>query len=244
MNIKVNANYEEMSRAVADFIVEYVRNNSGALLCFPSGDTPTVIFRFLVQDAKQGIVDFSNCFFIGLDEWVGLNGDDEGSCRHYMDEHLLMPLNIKADKIYFFDGAAANIEGECNRINEFIGQKGPLDLMMVGLGMNGHVGLNEPGVNFSLHAHISELQDNTKTVAKKYFQKEVPLSQGITLGPKDLLESKIAILIASGSKKASVVARALEGEINEDTPASIFQRHPNAYIFLDSEAAGLLSNQE
>jgi 6-phosphogluconolactonase/glucosamine-6-phosphate isomerase/deaminase len=130
---------------------------------------------------------------------------------------------------------------ECKRINDFIRQNGPLDLMMVGLGMNGHVGLNEPGVDFSLHAHISELQDNTKTVAKKYFQKEVFLSEGITHGPKDLLDSKIAILIASGSKKAGIVARALEGEINENIPASIFQQHPNAYVFLDSEAAGLLS---
>ena len=241
MNIRVNSNYEEMSRAAADFIVEHVKNNPAALLCFPSGDTPTGIFKCLVQDAKQGIVDFSNCSFIGLDEWVGLNGSDEGSCRHYMDEQLLSPLNIQTEKIYFFDGAAANIEAECGRINEFIGQNGPLDLMMVGLGMNGHVGLNEPGVDFSLHAHISELQDNTKTVAKKYFQKEVSLSQGITLGPKDLLESKIAILIASGSKKAGVVARALEGEISENTPASIFQQHPNAYIFLDSEAGGMLS---
>lgn len=241
MNIRVNADYEEMSRAAADFIIDYVKKNPAALLCFPSGDTPTGLFRFLVQDARQGLVDFSDCFFIGLDEWVGLNGNDAGSCRHYMDEHLLIPLNIKADKIYFFDGAAADIEAECDRINEFIARKGPLDLMMVGLGMNGHVGLNEPGVDFSLHAHISELQDNTKTVAKKYFQKEVALSQGITLGPKDLLESKLAVLIASGSKKAGIVGGALEGEINENTPASIFQQHTNAYVFLDSDAARLLS---
>ena len=241
MNINVNTKYEEMSRAAADFITEYVKSNPNALLCFPSGDTPTGIFRCLVQDATQGLVDFTGCSFIGLDEWVGLNGSDEGSCRHYMDEQLLLPLSIQTDKIHFFNGASANIEMECRRINDFIHQNGPLDLMMVGLGMNGHVGLNEPGVDFSLHAHISELQDNTKTVAKKYFQKEVPLAQGITLGPKDVLESKIAILIASGSKKAGIVARALEGEISENTPASIFQQHQNAYVFLDSDAAGLLS---
>lgn len=242
MNLNIHSNYQEMCRAAANFTAEYIRKNPAALLCLPSGDTPTGIFKFLVDDAREGKLDFKDCSFVGLDEWVGMDGSHEGSCRHYMDQHLFLPLGIEPGKIHFFNGAAADINLECIRINEFIAQKGPIDVIMVGLGLNGHVGLNEPGVDFGLYAHVSALDQKTKHIARKYFKEEVQLTSGITLGPRHLLESRVAILIASGTKKAEIVVQALEQEVSKDIPASIFQQHANAWVFIDQDAAALLSD--
>ena len=240
MKIKVYRNHDEMSRAAADLIADYVRKEPAALLCLPSGDTPTQIFEFLKQDVVEGKVHFNDCSFVGLDEWAGMSESDESSCRHYMDQNLFKPLAVEPNRVHFFNGASPDLDQECRRINEFIRDRGPIDLMMVGLGLNGHVGLNEPGVNFEWYSHISNLDEKTKSTAQKYFKEETYLTCGITLGPRHLLESKVAVLIASGAKKAEIVAQALEGKIDNEVPASIIQRHPNAYVFLDGDAAGSL----
>ena len=240
MNIKVYRNYDEMSRAAADLVADYVRKQPAALLCLPSGDTPTRMFEFLKQDVMEGKVNFRDCSFVGLDEWAGMDETDEGSCRHYMDQHLFEPLAIETDRVHFFNGTNSDLQQECHRINEFINEKGPIDLMMVGLGLNGHVGLNEPGVDFKLYSHISDLDEKTTRTAQKYFKEKTHLTRGITLGPRHFLESKVAVLIASGARKAEIVAQSLEGKVSNEVPASIIQRHPGAYVFLDGDAAGLL----
>ncbi len=243
MKLDVKPNYDEMCRTAANLIISYVKKKPSALLCFPSGDTPTGIFSYLLDDVNKGNVDFKDCSFVGLDEWVGLNGSHEGSCRHYMDQHLFFPLNIHPDQIHFFDGAALNIENECKRIDAFIRESGRIDLMMVGLGLNGHVGLNEPGVDFQIYSHASPLAQKTKDSAQKYFKEAVLLTDGITLGPRHLQEAEVAVLVASGISKAEIIVKALEEEVSNSIPASIFQNHPNAYVFLDREAATRLSGK-
>jgi glucosamine-6-phosphate isomerase len=242
MNIVVQPSYESMSRAAADFTADYVRKNPRALLCVTSGDTPTGMYKYLVEDAREGKVNFNECTFVGLDEWEGLDGSFEGSCRHYLDQHLFLPLDVKADKILCFDGSAQHLDEECRRIDEYISERGPIDLMLVGLGLNGHIGLNEPGVDFNQYSHVSELASITKNTATKYFKQEVSLTGGITLGLRHLLDANIAVIIASGSQKAKVVASALEGQITNEIPASIIQKHRNGYVFLDRHAAALLSD--
>ena len=243
MKIRIDTDYNNMCRAAADFVADHIRNKPASLVSLPSGDTPTGIFRILVDDVREGKLDISNCHFVGLDEWAGLSAGDDGSCRHYMDEHFFLPLAVDADRIHFFDGAAPDLEEECRKIDQFVREKEGIDLMMVGLGMNGHIGLNEPGVDFNLYSHLSELAEDTKEVAKKYFRKAVSLTYGITLGPRHLLEAKVAVLIASGSGKAVSVASTIEGEVTPDLPASIFQRHQNAYVYLDKNAASMLSSK-
>jgi glucosamine-6-phosphate deaminase len=243
MKIRIHTDYNGMCRAAADFVVDYIKNKPASLVCFPSGDTPTGVLRNVVDDVRERELDISECDFVSLDEWAGLNASDEGSCRHYMDEHFFRPLAVNPDRIHFFDGAAPDLEAECRRINQLVEEKEGIDLMMVGLGMNGHIGLNEPGVDFNLYSHLSELAADTKEVAKKYFREEVPLTYGITLGPRHLLEAKVAVLIASGSGKAAPVAGAIDGEVSPGLPASIFQRHQNAYVYLDKEAASMLSRE-
>jgi 6-phosphogluconolactonase/glucosamine-6-phosphate isomerase/deaminase len=158
-----------------------------------------------------------------------------------MDHHLFFPLNILPHQIEFFDGAAEDLNEECHRTNEFISRRGSIDLILVGLGLNGHLGMNEPGVDYNLDAHIASLAEQTKETAKKYFDYEVTLKFGLTLGPRHILESKLAVLIVSGSKKAAILAQALEGELSNNVPAGMLQKHANAYCFIDNDAAALLS---
>ncbi len=243
MEIRVFPGYAEMCSAAAGFILDRVRQKAGSLVCLPSGDTPTGILRELVRASREGRADFSQCRFVGLDEWTGLSGKDAGSCRHYLDEHFFFPLSIRPEQIVFFDGSAADLAEECERINGYIRKYGPIDLAMVGVGVNGHVGLNEPGTDPGLYAHVSVLQDQTKQVALKYFAEKVSLSQGITLGPRHLLECGTLLMIASGTGKAAVMARALEQAVTPDCPAGLIQEHADGHVFLDSEAAAELSGQ-
>jgi glucosamine-6-phosphate deaminase len=242
MNQLTFKNYDEMSRAAADLIAGQVRRKPDSLLCFPSGESPAGVFRCLIQDASEGKVDFSQCYFVGLDEWVGMGKDDDGSCTSFLYEHFFTPVQIRPDKMKLFDARAADLDAACKAMDDFIKMHGPLDIMMVGIGMNGHIGLNEPGTDFNLHSHHSALAAVTVTVGQKYFKQQTKLTEGITLGLKHLQEAKTAMLIAAGIKKAEIIKQALEGEVTDQLPASIFQTLPTAYVILDEGAASGLGH--
>jgi len=241
MKIIITKDYDEMSRTAADLVIDQVKQKPASLICFPSGDSPAGMFRYLVADAGAGTVDFSQCYFVGLDEWVGMGKDDEGSCTQFLNAHFFDPLNIKPPQVKFFDAKAANLGAACLEMNDFIAQHGPLDMMIVGIGMNGHIGLNEPGTDFNLYAHYARLDPVTVTVGQKYFKTETMLTEGITLGLKHLQEAKIPLLIAAGVKKAPIIVKALQGEVTEQVPASIFQTLAAAVVLLDKGAAAELT---
>ena len=226
-----------MSRAAADLVIEQVKRKPNSLICFPSGDSPAGMFKYLVADAQEGKIDFSQCYFVGLDEWVGMGKDEDGSCTNFLYGHFFTPLQIKPDKVNFFNAKADDLDASCKAMDDFISQHGPLDIMIVGIGMNGHIGLNEPGTNFNLYAHHSPLDRVTISVGQKYFKQQTTLNKGITLGLKYLQEAKIPVLIASDNKKAGIIVQALQGEVNNQLPASIFQMLPSAVVILDDAAA-------
>jgi glucosamine-6-phosphate isomerase len=240
MKISTHKNYDEMSRAAADLIIEQIHTKPASLLCFPSGESPAGVFKCLIADAEAGKVDFSQCNFVGLDEWVGMDKDDDGSCTNFLMENFFVPAKIHPDKMKVFDAKADDLDASCRAMDAFIKEKGPLDVMMVGIGMNGHIGLNEPGTNFNLYAHHAPLAETTITVGQKYFKQQTVLTEGITLGLEHLQESKIPLLVAAGAKKADIIAEALQGEITEQLPATIFQTLPSAVVFLDEGAASRL----
>ncbi|MDF2433027.1 MAG: glucosamine-6-phosphate deaminase [Mucilaginibacter sp.] len=234
--------YDELSRAAADLIVEQVNHKPNSMLCFPSGESPAGMFKYLIADAIEGKIDFSSCYFVGLDEWVGMGKDDEGSCTNFLYENFFKPLQIKHDKMMFFDARATDLNATCNAMDHFIIEHGPLDIMLVGIGLNGHIGLNEPGTDFNLYSHCAPLDPLTIKVGQKYFKQQTELTQGITLGLKHLKDAKMPVLIASGAKKAAIIAKALQGEVTEQLPASVFQTLPSSYILLDDAAATELSD--
>lgn len=242
MKLSVYPDKDAMSKATADLIADQIRQKPDSLLCFPSGESPTIVLKYLVKQGLEGHIDFSQCRFVGLDEWIGMDEQDEGSCKHYLFAHFFDPLKISRDKMVFFDGLAVDSAAECRRINQYLAENGPVDLMLVGLGMNGHIGLNEPGADFDSYAHTTELDPVTVKVAQKYFSKSTELKGGITLGLKHFLEAKTAVLIVAGAKKADIVLKVLTEEISSQIPGTIIRSHENACLFLDEEAAFRLSD--
>jgi glucosamine-6-phosphate isomerase len=240
MKILTHKNYNEMCRAAADIILNQIKLKPDSLICLTSGDTPAGIYKLLVEDAKQGKVDFSACYFVGLDEWVGMDKNDAGSCTNFLYEIFFTPARIDPSRMMIFDAKAADLDASCAAMDNFIEEKGPLAIMLVGVGMNGHIGLNEPGANFNSYAHHSALAPITIEVGQKYFAHQTKLTEGITLGLKHLQEAKIPMALASGVKKAEIIAKALQGEVTNQVPASIFQTLPSAYVMLDEDAASLL----
>lgn len=234
MTINTFSNYEALSEATANLIIEVLKQKPDALICIASGDTPLGVCKFLAKSDKKL---FEKCTFVGLDEWVGMDENDEGSCKYGIYQNLLIPLKFPSERIKYFDAKAQDLASECQKINEFIASRGGLDVMLVGVGMNGHIALNEPNTPFDIYAHVSELEEVTKSVGQKYFTKETILTQGITLGLAHLQEAKLPILIANSSKKTSVIKRALTEAITEQFPASIFQKIENSIVMLDLEAA-------
>ncbi len=242
MNQLICKDYDKMSRAAADLVIGQVKRKPNSLICFPSGDSPSGMFKYLVSDSLEGKVDFSECYFVGLDEWVGMGKDDEGSCTQFLLAHFFTPANINPAKTMFFDAKAADLDASCRAMDDFIKFHGPLDMMIVGIGMNGHIGLNEPGTNFDLYAHHAPLDPVTISVGQKYFKQQTVLHEGITLGLKYLQEAKMPVLIVSGSKKANIIAQALHGKVSNVLPASIFQMLSSAVVILDESAASGLNN--
>ena len=241
MQIFVSETYEVLSKRAVTHLVEYVKDIDHPLICMASGDSPAGLYKVIVELVQQNQLDISKWYFVGLDEWAGMNGDDEGSCRFHLNNQFFHPLQIAADRICFFDGKAENMQQECERVEEYIKQKGAIDVAIVGLGMNGHIGMNEPGVSMSLRSHIADIDPLTQQVGQKYFKKEQKLSHGLTLGMATIMEAKEIMLVVNGAHKANIVQKILDGEISEQLPASYLRNHLGLSVYLDKYAAQLIT---
>lgn len=240
MKINIYNSYEEMSQNASEFVVTYINKNKEDLLCFAAGNSPEGTYDNMVKAYYAGKLDISKSKLVSLDEWLGIDVDNEGGCINFVNKKIIGPMDIKKENTCMFDGCAENPEAECSKIDSFIFENGRIGLMVVGVGMNGHIALNEPGTSFNLYSHAIELDEVTRNVAQKYFSKAQELTGGITLGLKHLMESRTLIVIADGQKKAEIMKRAINGEVTEALPASIIQKHPNCFVFLDKEAGSLL----
>lgn len=240
MTIQTFPDYDTLSQHTAEHIAALVHQKPDAVLCLASGDTPTGAFHRFVALAQAGQVDVSRSTFVGLDEWVGFGPDDTGSCSNYVYRDLFRPLGLRADQIHTFDAKADDLAAECSRIDALIDSRGGLDLLLVGMGMNGHIALNEPGTPFTNGCHVVDLAESTITVGQKYFDKETVLTQGITLGLRHLTGAHDVILLVSGAKKGPTLREALTGPVTEQVPASIVQTRSNVRVWIDADAGRLL----
>ena len=174
--------YHTLSVAAAKEILGLISNKPDAVLCLAAGDTPSLAYRLLRDMAVEEQVDFSKCTFVGLDEWIGIAPDNRGSCHYFLTNNLFIPLGIKPSQINLFDALSNDPVSECRKMDDTIRTKGGIDLMLVGVGMNGHIGFNEPGVPMNRYAHVVELDAVTTSVGQKYFKQSTTLEKGITLG--------------------------------------------------------------
>ena len=242
MTTKIFPDYEALSRATADLIADYISRKPKALVCIASGHTPVGVFQNLIKDVQSKKLDLGQCTFLSLDEWVGIDPTDSGSCLSMLKKDFFDPLNLSYSQTEYFNVLAPDLEKECDRINVLIEKNGGLDIMLVGVGTNGHIGMNEPGTSFNSYAHIGDLAEETKTVGQKYFSKQTILSTGMTLGPKHLREAKLPIVMANGEKKAAIMGKAFSEKPTEQIPVTIVQLIKQGFVMLDEKAAKSVGN--
>jgi len=239
MTTRILPDYKTLSRATADLIKDYISKKPASLVCIASGHTPVGVFQHLIADVQSGKLDISKCVFLSLDEWVGIDPMDSGSCLSMLKKDFFDPLNLSGSQTEYFNVLSPDLQKECDRINNVIEKNGGLDIMLVGVGTNGHIGMNEPGTSFTTYAHVGDLAEDTKIVGQKYFSKKTMLSKGMTLGLRHLQEAKLPIVMASGEKKATIIQQALSQEPTEQIPVTNVHLISQGYVMLDKEAASV-----
>ncbi len=238
--IKVK-DYQEMSERACDFIVEQLAVTDQPVFGLATGSTPEGLYECLINKYKTKEVSFADVKTFNLDEYVGISQDDPNSYYYYMNKKLFDHIDIPTANAHLPNGNAADLESECKEYENRIKQVGNVDLQVLGLGLNGHIGFNEPGTPFSSRTHVVELDESTRKANARFFPSldDVP-TKAITMGIDSIMESKAIILLVSGKKKADALAKLMNGEITEEFPASILQKHENVTIIADEEAMSSL----
>ena len=237
MEVIIENTYEGMSKRAAADLLAVLQSLDKPLICTPSGASTAGLYKELVHLVQASKVDTSTWHFVGLDEWKGMDGSDEGSCRNQLNQQLFNPLSAVAQRICFFDGRAKDIVTECQKVEAFIQQFERIDVAIVGIGVNGHIGMNEPGTSVSLRSHVASIHESTQQIGQKFFKEPRLLDTGLTLGLATLLEAKYLILLASGNSKAESVYEMLHAPQSEEMPATLIRDHTNLMVYLEKEAA-------
>jgi glucosamine-6-phosphate deaminase len=234
--IKVK-DFGEMSQRACSVIIDLIGEKDNPVLGLATGSTPEGLYACMIGAFRQGEVSFLNVTTFNLDEYVGLSTDDPNSYHFYMNEKLFNHIDIPSEQIHIPNGQASDLLAECQNYEQQISEEGQIDLQVLGLGLNGHIGFNEPGTSFSSRTHIMDLMESTRHANARFFKSldEVP-AKAITMGIQTIMESRMILLLVSGEKKAQALARLLNGEISEEFPASVLLRHPNVIIIADEEA--------
>lgn len=229
--------YDDMSRKVANILSAHVILNPSCILGLATGSTVLGTYRQLINWYQKGDLDFSEVATVNLDEYVGLDGEDEQSYRYYMNHNLFEQVNIRMETTYLPNGKAKDIESECRSYEYKIKSLGGIDVQLLGLGHNGHIGFNEPGEAFEQLTHCVALDSNTRQANARFFNSidEVP-THAITMGIKTIMQAKQIVLAVSGKSKADILKRVLYGEVTPFVPGSILQMHPNVIVVADQEA--------
>ncbi len=225
---------EEGGKKAFELIKEGIENGA-QVLGLATGSTPETLYQEMVKSD----VDFSNCVSINLDEYIGLSGDNDQSYRYFMNSHLFNEKPFKAT--YVPNGKAEDLAAECRHYEEILANH-PIDIQILGIGENAHIGFNEPGTPFDTPTQVVELTESTINANKRNFEKieDVPTT-AISMGIGSIMKSKKVILIAYGEAKAEAIANTINGEMTTDVPASVLQNHPDVTIILDDAAASKLA---
>lgn len=227
--------FEEMSKMAAAIFEKQLIEKPHSVLGLATGGTPIGFYKELVQCYIKGGISFAEVSTFNLDEYVGIAPEEATSYHKYMQEHLFKYVNIPKGNVYLPNGLAENLGQECTRYEEQIEKKGGIDLQLLGIGVNGHIGFNEPGTSFQSRTHVVELADKTKQDNAKYFSegKSVP-DLAITMGIETIMMAKQIVLLAFGENKIETLKRIREQGISEDFPASCLKNHPNVTIIYGS----------
>jgi glucosamine-6-phosphate deaminase len=237
MNIIRVSNYEEMSIKVGELIAAKVRLNPNMTLGLATGSTPSGVYKYMIKDHILSGTSYQNIHTINLDEYVGLSASDPNSYHYFMKKNLFDQIDILESNNHIPNGDPKIPEVECERYENLLKNLGGIDLQLLGIGQNGHIGFNEPGTPFNTRTHIVTLAQSTREANSRFFAsiESVP-KQAITMGIDSIMESKEIFLLASGDKKAPAISRLLTSDISESFPASVLKHHQNVTLIADDEA--------
>ena len=239
MQLHVYDDAEQVSMACALLIAAKVTEKPNAVLGLATGSSPLGAYQQLIKWYDEGILDFSQCISYNLDEYVGIPYDHEQSYHRFMQDNLFSHINMKAT--YVPDGNAENLKSECRAYDKAIEQAGGIDLQLLGIGRNGHIGFNEPAEQFVYGTQIVNLTESTIQANRRFFEsaQQVP-RQAISLGIGGIMAAKQVVLIAMGEDKAEAIKSLVRGNISPKVQASILRTHPNAVVLVDKAAASKL----
>ena len=223
--------YEKMSRSAANIISAQVIIKPDCVLGLATGSSPLGTYRQLVEWYRKGDIDFSGVTTVNLDEYIGLNGQNPQSYRYFMNQNLFSQVNIPLKNTFVPNGCAPNPADECEAYDRKIERLGGIDLQLLGIGLDGHIGFNEPDDYFVKNTHVVDLHESTVAANARFFKTkaEVP-RQAITMGMISIMQAKKILLIASGPEKSEILNQAFYGPITPKIPASILQLHPDITI--------------
>lgn len=240
MKIHIFQTKEALHQAVAERIIDTVKQNPSCVLGLSTGSSPIDTYANLIEDHRTKGTDYSKVSTFNLDEYVGLPGSHPQSYRYFMNQHLFHHVNIPLEQTHVPSGIG-DLEKECETYEEAIRKQGGIDLQLLGIGTNGHIGFNEPGTPRNSRTHVTRLLKETIAANARFFsgEEEVP-TEAVTMGIQTILEAKQIVLLAYGGPKAATIRNAVKGPVTEEVPASVLQTHPDAALYLDEEAAALL----
>ena len=241
MRIIKTKSYEEMSKKAANIIASVVTLKPDCMLGLATGSSPIGTYDELVKKYEAGDLDFSEVTTVNLDEYKGLPKENEQSYYYFMHEYLFDKVNIDPEKTYLPDGTNLNSEEEATRYETLVQSLGTVDLQLLGMGHNGHIGFNEPGQAFETGTHCVDLQESTIEANKRFFASatDVP-RQAYTMGIKTIMQAKKILVVVSGEDKAEIVKKAFFGPVIPGVPASILQMHNDVILVGDEAALSLI----
>ncbi|MFT5873645.1 MAG: glucosamine-6-phosphate deaminase [Clostridium sp.] len=241
MRIIVVDNYDEMSKKAALMIASQIMLKPNSVLGLATGATPIGMYKELVELYSKNEVDFNEVKTFNLDEYYVINRENPESYYNYMMVNLFSHININMENINVPSGMAKDVNAVCREYENKIKEAGGIDMQVLGIGGNGHIGFNEPDVNFEAETHLVNLDEQTIEANSRFFDsiEDVPI-KAISMGIKTIMNSKKIILLANGLSKAKSIEGAVKGKINPKVPASILQLHNDVTIIIDKEAASLL----
>lgn len=241
MRILCTPDYEQMSKKAADIVGSQVILKPDSVLGLATGSTPLEMYKQLIKTYKEGHIDFKEVTTFNLDEYYGLDKENEQSYSYYMYENFFKHINIDIDRVNIPNGTAKDISKECLDYERRIRSLGGLDIQVLGIGRNGHIGFNEPDLKFEALTHIVKLDEQTIKDNSRFFKaiEDVP-TQAISMGIKTIMRARKIILLANGKEKADAIHGAIYGKITPELPASVLQLHPDVVFIVDKDAASRL----
>ena len=240
MEIRIFKTAEEIGVEAAKIFTDAVKSNPDCVLGLATGASPIPTYKNIIKTYNEGGISFKNVKTYNLDEYCDLPKNDKNSYYTFMHEQLFNGLDILEENVHFLDGNAVDCEAECKRYDNEINEAGGIDIQLLGIGNNAHIGFNEPAESFTDGSFKVKLTDSTIEANKIYFDENPMPHYALTMGVKQIMAAKKIILIATGPKKAEAIKNMIKGEVTPLVPASVLQEHDDVLIFLDEAAASLL----